>query len=44
MEDMASRIKKGGRGVGVGGAALALIGAAGYALSHSFYTGLSSSF
>lgn len=44
MEDVASRLRKGGRGVGLGGTALAVIGAVGYALSKSFYTGLSDLF
>jgi len=40
MEDVANRLKKGGKGVGIGGTALAIVGAVGYAMSKSFYTGL----
>jgi len=38
-KDFAERLKKTGRGAGLGGGALALVAAVGYAASKSFYTG-----
>lgn len=39
MEDMASRMAKGGRGAGIGAGALAALGAAAVGLYQSIYTG-----